>query len=75
MIACGVWSLVRMSLLVSVLLSLTVFPTNNFVVNRKLLILSREDISALHECRSLSTTLPNNGLTVFSIQEPTITYL
>jgi hypothetical protein len=67
MIACGVWSLVRMSLLVSVLTSLTVFPTHTFVVNRKLLILSRKGVSSLHECRSLSTTLPNNGLTLFSI--------
>jgi ankyrin repeat domain-containing protein 50 len=39
-IACGVWSLLRMSLLVSVLTSLAVFSTNTFIVNRKLYVLS-----------------------------------
>ena len=38
-IACGVWSLVRMSLLVSVL-TLVVISTNTFIVNHKLLVLS-----------------------------------
>lgn len=40
MIACGVWSLVRMSLLVSVLTFFTSFPTDTFVDNRKLLVIS-----------------------------------
>ena len=71
-IACGVWSLLRMSLLVSVSTSLTVFSTNTFIANRKLYVLSRKVVDTLHERRSLSTTLPDNGLTLSSIQEFTI---
>ena len=74
-IACGVWSLLRMSLLVSVLTSSAVFSTNTFTVNRKLYVLSRKVVDSFHECRSLGTTLPNNGLTLSSIQEFTITPL
>ena len=74
-IASGVWSLLRMSLLVSVLTLLAVFSTNTFIVNRKLYILSRKVVDSLHERWSLSTTLPNNGLTLSPIQEFTITPL
>jgi len=66
-IACGIWSLVRISLLVSVLNSLAVFSTNIIIVIRKLLILFRKVVDCLYERWSLSTTLPNNGPTLPSI--------
>jgi len=70
-IACGVWSLVRMSLLVSVLASLTIFSTNAYIVDPKLL-LSRKVVDSLHERRPFSTTLPKHGSIVPSIQKPAI---
>jgi len=45
-IACGVWSLVRMSLLVGVLTSLTAFFTDMFIADRKLFFLPRKVVDS-----------------------------
>lgn len=74
-IACGVWSLLRMSLLVSRFTSFTVFSNNTLIVSRKLLVLSRKDVGSFYERWSLSITPPNNGSTLSSIQGPPITSL
>jgi hypothetical protein len=73
-VACGVWSLVRMSLLVSIFIPAG-FSSNIFIVNCKLLVLSRKAVNRLHERRSLGTALPSNGATLSSIQESAITPL
>ena len=72
LIACGVWSLVRMSLLVGVLLTLAAFSTDVFLVDCKLLFLPGKTIDSSHDCRSLGSTLPNDGFTLSSIKESTI---
>ena len=74
-IACGVWALLRMSVLVSGFTSFTVFCIKTMTVNRKFLILSRKTLNSFHARRSLSITLPNNGHTVSSIQGPPIASL
>lgn len=74
-IACGVWALLRMSLLVRGFTSFTVSFVNILIVNRKLLILSRKAVNSFHARRSLSITLSNHGSTLSSIQGPPITSL
>lgn len=59
-IACGVWSLVRMSILVSILIPRDI-PTNTFQVNRELPVLPRKAILSLYGYWSLGPTLPNDG--------------
>lgn len=72
MIACGVWSLLRMSLLVGGLTPFAVFFNNTLIVNCKLLLLSREVVNSFYESRSRSTTLPFDGSSLSSIQRPPI---
>lgn len=72
-IACGVWALLRMSLLVSGFTSFTAFFINTWIVNRKFLILSRKAIDSFHARWSRSITLPNNGPALSSIQGSPVT--
>jgi hypothetical protein len=72
MIACGVWSVVRMSLLVSDFSSVIVAVYRSCtVVNRKLVNLSRQAILAVHGYRPLGTTIPGNVPTISSIHKAT----
>jgi hypothetical protein len=72
LIACGVWSLVRMSLLVGVLLTLVAFSTNISLVDCELLFLPWKTVDSSHDRRSLGSTLPSDGFTLSPIQESTI---
>ena len=74
-IACGVWALLRMSLLVSSFISFAVFFIDTLIDNRKLLVLSRKAVNSFHARRSLNIALPNDGPTLSSIQGPPITSL
>lgn len=58
LIACGVWSIVRMSLLVSISIPLNCLCADTFVVNRKLLFLLRKVVWSPYECWSLGSPLP-----------------
>jgi hypothetical protein len=76
LIACSVWSLVRMSLLVCTLWTyLTMLSTDTFIGNCKLLFLSRTVVNPPHDRRSLGSPLPNDGLALSPIKEPTIAHV
>ena len=67
-IACGVWSLVRTSLLVSISTSLTAFSTDMFIADRKLPFLPRKVVDSPHGRRSLGSPLRKDGLALFPVQ-------
>ena len=71
LIACGVWSLVRMSMLVGNRL-LAASSTDIFLVNCKLLFLPGKVIDSPHDRRSLGSPLPNDGLAISPLQEYTV---
>jgi hypothetical protein len=71
-IACGVWSVVRMSLLVSDSSSvIAAIDRSCTVVNRKPVDLSRQAVLTIHGHRPLGTTIPRNVPTISSIHKAT----
>jgi hypothetical protein len=72
LIACGVWSVVRMSLLVSDFFSvIATVDRSCTVVNHKPVGLYRQAILTVHGHRSLGTTIPGNVPTISSIHKAT----
>jgi len=67
-IACGVWSLVRTSLLVSISTSLTAFSTDMFIADRKLPFLPRKAVDSPHGRRSLGSPLRKDGPSLSPVQ-------
>lgn len=70
LIACGVWSLVRLSLLVSrsFLALLPAMVADCFTVGRKLLLLPRKAIKSSHECWPVSSSISRSCVTISSFE-------
>lgn len=68
-IACGVWSLVRMTVLVSPSNAVSLRQLIFCLVSCEALVLPREAVDSSHGCWSLSSLLPKDGHAIFWIQD------